>query len=145
MDVQRSGQHFDLDAFLAQPLIAHLATASTAGPRDSPLWFLWEDSCVWFVGTSDDSFPKRVGLNEQCAVGIVDFSLSSGILRHVGMRGRASVATLDQNRLHRLVTKYLGAEPHWNPAFQANVIERLDLMVRFEPDSTVARDQSYFK
>jgi hypothetical protein len=51
---------FDVDEFLQKPLLAHLATASSDGPRESPVWFLWEAGALWLVGTSRDSFPKRL-------------------------------------------------------------------------------------
>jgi hypothetical protein len=80
-----------------------------------------------------------------CAVGIVEFDLARGLLRHVGMRGTGTIDSLDRARLHRLLSRYLGAdEAAWNPRFRASVIDRLDLMVRIEPASIVARDQSYF-
>ena len=40
----------DVVEFLARPLIAHLATASVDGPRNSPVWFLWEDEAIWLIG-----------------------------------------------------------------------------------------------
>ena len=136
---------FDLDRFLRQPLIAHLATASPHGPRDSPVWFLWEEGALWVVGNDRDSFPKRLRADERCAIGVVEFDLERGILRHVGLRGVATVAPLDRSRLRRLLGRYLGDdEASWNPRFRADVIDRLTLMVRFEPRSVVARDQSYF-
>lgn len=52
------GDQIDLDEFLARPLVAHLATASPDGPRESPVWFLWEQGSIWLVGTTRDSFPK---------------------------------------------------------------------------------------
>jgi hypothetical protein len=144
MILERSGEPFDLDAFLARPLMAHLATASADGPRESPVWFLWEDGAVWLVGTSSDSFPKRVKDEPRCALGFVDFHLDRGLLLHVGMRGTATVEKLDEARLYRLLGRYLGEEKDWNPAFVRSVIENLDLMVRFTPESVVMRDQSYF-
>jgi len=123
---------FDLDAFLAQPLMAHLATASEAGPRDSPVWFLWEDGAIWLVGNT-------------CAVGIVQFDLARGLLRHVGIRGVGAVERLDHDRLKRLLRRYLGDdETAWNRDFNASVIDRLELMIRIQPTSILARDQSYF-
>jgi hypothetical protein len=78
-------------------------------------------------------------------VGIVDFDLPMGTLRHVGIRGVASIEPLDPERLYRLLKRYLGADrAAWNPEFRAVVIEGLDLMVRIRPQSIVARDQSYF-
>ncbi|WP_394844162.1 pyridoxamine 5'-phosphate oxidase family protein [Pendulispora brunnea] len=137
---------FDVDAVLKRPLMAHLATASTAGACDSPVWFLWEEGAIWLVGTSNDSFPKRLRANPKCAIGVVDFDLERGVLLHVGMRGCAEVLPIDRNRLHRLLRRYLGNDPRgWGETFRTTVIEPLDLMVRFVPETVVARDQSYFK
>jgi hypothetical protein len=136
---------FDVDDFLRQPLVAHLATASSDGPRESPVWFLWEDQAMWLVGNQRDSFPKRLQIDGRCAIGVVEFDLRRGLLKHVGVRGTATVFPLDRLRLHRLLRRYLGEnEAMWNPRFRASVIDRLTLMVRIEPTSVVARDQSYF-
>lgn len=58
MSACMKGDQIDLDEFLARPLVAHLATASPDGPRESPVWFLWEQGSIWLVGTTRDSFPK---------------------------------------------------------------------------------------
>lgn len=145
MEIERNGIAFDLDEFLTQPLIAHLATSSPQGPRESPLWFLWEDGYIWLIGTTTDSFPKRISDDRRCAIGFVEFELDRGILRHVGMRGAATIERLNEERLYRLLRRYLGDEVGWNPKFRATVIDDLDLMVRFAPGSVVMRNQSYFK
>jgi hypothetical protein len=145
MRIERSGKPFDLAKFLARPLMAHLATASSDGPRESPVWFLWEDDDVWLVGTSSDSFPGRIRSEPRCALGFVDFALESGTLLHVGMRGRAVIVGLDNDRLYRLLRRYLGDDrSRWNHSFVETVINNLDLMVRFTPESAIMRDQSYF-
>jgi hypothetical protein len=138
-------QTFDIDTFLQRPLFAHLATSSEDGPRDSPVWFLWEDNAIWLIGNHRDSFPKRIRRDPRCAIGIVDFNLEKGFLQHLGMRGKAEVVPMDRARLHRLLARYLGDdETCWNQWFKEHVIDGLDLMVRFEPESIVTRDQSYF-
>lgn len=136
---------FDINEVLTKPLFAHLATASPDGPRESPVWFLWEDGYLWFIGNSRDSFPKRIQADGRCAVGIVDFDLKRGLLKHVGFRGFAVVEKLDRERLERFLNRYIGTPPEWNKQFKANIIDRLDLMIKFTPTSIVARDQSYFK
>ncbi|MCB0193603.1 MAG: pyridoxamine 5'-phosphate oxidase family protein [Anaerolineae bacterium] len=136
---------FDIDLFLQRPLIAHLATMSEDGARESPVWFLWEDNAIWLVGNTRDSFPKRIQADGRCAIGLVDFDLEGGLLQHVGLRGNATVVPLDQARLYRLLRRYLGDDQSsWSPWFRANIIDGLDLMVHFIPTSIVARDQSYF-
>ncbi len=136
---------FDIEAFLRRPLFAHLATASNEGPRESPVWFLWEAGELWLVGNERDSFPKRIRAEPRCAAGIVEFDLENGLLRHVGIRGMGNIEALDRARLHRLLARYLGEnEASWNEHFKGSVIDRLNLMVRIVPTSVVARDQSYF-
>ncbi len=137
---------FNVNAVLDKPLMAHLATGSLDGPRDSPVWFLWEEDAIWLIGTSHDSFPKRLEAEPRCAVGIVDYQLDRGILRHVGIRGVAEIRELDRARLHRLLYRYLGHDAaSWNSWFVENVVDKLDLMVRITPQSVVAKNMSYFQ
>jgi hypothetical protein len=137
---------FDIDAVLTLPLMAHLATASPNGPRDSPVWFLWEEDAVWLIGTSKDSFIKRLRAEPRCAIGMVDFEVDRGVLRHVGIRGRAEIRAMDHLRLNRLLQKYLGEDQAaWNPWFIERVADPLDVMVRLTPDTIVGKDVSFFK
>jgi nitroimidazol reductase NimA-like FMN-containing flavoprotein (pyridoxamine 5'-phosphate oxidase superfamily) len=136
---------FDIDAFLAKPLMAHLATSSPAGPSETPVWFLWEDGPLWMIASSSSSFPKRLGEQPRAAVGIVDFDLERGYLRHVGFRGTATIEPMDVERHKRLVGRYLGNEPQWSGWFREAVVERQDLLIKFFPETVVARDQSYFR
>src|SRR5437588_5009509 len=109
---------FDVDEFLRQPLVAHLATASHDGARESPVWFLWEDQAMWLVGNERDSFPKRLQVDGRCAIGVVEFDLRRGLLKHVGIRGIANVLPLDRFRLNSLLQRYLGEnEATWYAQF----------------------------
>lgn len=51
---------FEIDTVLNKPLMAHLATVDKGEPRDSPVWFIWEESYLWVFGTAEDSFIKRL-------------------------------------------------------------------------------------
>lgn len=140
-------ENIDLDEFLARPLFAHLATAHEDGPRDAPLWFIWEEGALWFiVVVSENTFQERVRLDPRCAVGIVDFDLQTGMVQHVSFRGRATVESWDVERAKRLLSKYLGEDTtRWD---QKRFVEGLDdpegwLFVRFEPETAMVRDQSY--
>lgn len=126
--------------------MAHLATASPDGPRDSPVWFLFEDDRFWLIGTNRDSFVHRLRAEPRCALGIVDFDARAGILRHLGIRGRAAIGPMQPARLNRLLERYLGPdEAEWNAWFQANVVEPLDVMIEITSTSTVAKDASFFR
>jgi hypothetical protein len=151
--IAQTGSHFDLDEeaahvlmsdILSRPLFAHLATSSDAGPRESPVWFLWEDSALWIIGNyQTDSFPKRIQREPRCAVGIVDFDTATGFVQHLGFRGRASLEPHDEERMKRLLGRYMGELETWDSRF-AEILGDTDyIFIRFEPETVVVRDQSY--
>jgi pyridoxamine 5'-phosphate oxidase-like protein len=149
MDIIRDrARSVDLAEFLARPLFAHLATASEDGPRDSPVWFLWEEDAIWIIGSRvTDSFPARLEANARCAIGIVDFDRGTGLVQHVGMRGRATVEPFDAERARRLLTRYIGPDDReWDGRFRATVSDPASeqaVLVRFVAETVVARDVSF--
>jgi hypothetical protein len=151
--VRETGSHFDLDEegarglladLLSRPLFAHLATASEDGPRESPVWFLWEEGALWIIGNyRTDTFPKRVEREPRCAVGVVDFEPATGLVQHAGLRGRARLMPHDPARMGRLLSRYMGERDVWDPRF-VEILDDADyIFVRFEPETAVVRDQSY--
>ena len=136
----------NLDEFLGRPLFAHLATASADGPRDSPLWFLWEEKAIWLIAEHEtNTFQERLREEPRCAVGIVDFDSRTGKVQHVGIRGKGEVVEFDKARARRLFRKYLGQqEDRWAKRFRAN-LERPEefSLVKVVPGTVVARDVSY--
>lgn len=151
--VRDTGSHFDLDdeaarrlmeEILARPLFAHLATGCEDGPRESPVWFMWEQGALWIIGNyQTDSFPKRVELEPRCAVGIVDFDVSTGLVQHVGFRGRAHLEPHDAGRMTRLLCRYMGEIETWDSRFVEILNDTNYIFISFEPDTAVIRDQSY--
>ena len=151
--LHETGSHFDLDEddarrlleeLLARPLFAHLATASESGPRESPVWFLWEDDALWIIGNNQtDSFPKRIALEPRCAIGIVDFDVSGGTVHHLGFRGRARLEPHDRDRMMRLLSRYLGEVRQWDSRFVEILDDTNYGFIRFIPETVVVRDQSY--
>lgn len=139
-------QDFDVSIVLEKPLMAHLSTTDKGEPRDSPVWFLWEESRLWIFGTERDSFVRRLKSDNRCAVGVVDFDLEKGILKHVGMRGVTNISYVDDNRLNRFVAKYLGdVISGRNSWFIENVVNPINVMVEVIPKSVVAKNVSFFK
>jgi hypothetical protein len=151
--VRETGSHFDLDDeaagrlladLLSRPLFAHLATASDRGPRESPVWFLWEDGALWIIGNyQTDTFPKRVEREPRCAVGVVDFDAATGLVQHAGFRGRARLLPHDPARVERLLGRYMGERRRWDPRFVKIPGDADYVLIRFEPETVVVRDQSY--
>lgn len=146
MRVIRDGSQgtFDLEEFLSRRIFAHLSTASEQGPRESPVWFSWEEESLWIIGDSADTFPKRVEQEPRCAIGIVDFDPATGLVQHAGFRGLASIERFDRIRARRIFSRYLGENQADWPSMFHEALEDTDLVfVRFDPDTVVVRDQSY--
>lgn len=151
--VNETGSHFDLDDeaaralmedVLSLPLFAHLATSSDAGCRESPVWFLWEEGALWIIGNyQTDSFPRRIERDPRCAVGVVDFDVRTGLVRHVGFRGRARLEPHDKERMMRLLGRYMGEAEGWDSRFVEILDDEDYIFIRFDPETAVVRDQSY--
>jgi len=151
--IRETGSHFDLEEeaarrllkdVLARPLFAHLATASEHGPRESPVWFLWEGGAIWIIGNNQtDSFPGRIATEPRCALGIVDFDVSTGLVQHVGFRGHARLEPHDSERMKRVFSRYMGEPERWDHRFVKILNDPDYIFVRIEPDTVVVRDQSY--
>jgi hypothetical protein len=132
--------------FLERPLFSFLAQASDAGPRVSPLWFHWEPATeqMWHIAQMEGrSYPQRVQDDPRTAVAVVDFDAATGKVEHVGMRGRASIEPYDGERVRALLEKYLGTESTGWPDRFADLDAESYRLLRFEPETAVARDQSY--
>ncbi|WP_059105285.1 pyridoxamine 5'-phosphate oxidase family protein [Shouchella shacheensis] len=133
-----------LEEILSRPLFAHLSTYHEEGPRESPVWFLWESESIWIIGNyHSDSFPERIERFPRCSIGIIDFSIDTGLVHHVGFRGSAHLVPQDGLRVKRLLSRYMGDEERWDPRFKAVPGDINWLFVKFNPETAVVRDQSY--
>ncbi|MEP1208723.1 MAG: pyridoxamine 5'-phosphate oxidase family protein [Rhizobiaceae bacterium] len=142
-------QEFDPEDILRLPLMANLATLCDEGPRNAPVWFIWEDDSLWLLADAGGSSAKRLQEDPRCAVEIVHYDNQKGILLHLGFRGVATVEPSSAERFRRLLRKYLGAdEARWNSWF-VNNIARIDdpsgRMIRLVPQTTFTNNVSYFR
>ncbi|WP_127521050.1 pyridoxamine 5'-phosphate oxidase family protein [Mesorhizobium sp. Z1-4] len=143
------GHKFDPRLLLDLPLMANLATSEVDGPRNSPVWYMWEDDALWMLGSNQGSAVRRLREDPRCAVEIVRYDNEAGILMHLGFRGRATVEPNSPARFRRLLARYLGPdEAGWNPWFIEN-IARIESaagrFVRLVPETTFTNNVSYFR
>ncbi|MBY4894589.1 pyridoxamine 5'-phosphate oxidase family protein [Rhodobacteraceae bacterium N5(2021)] len=140
---------FDPQLVLARPLMANLATVTPDGaPRNAPVWFAWENSALWMLSDATSSSAARVISNPQVAVEIVDYDNAAGVLRHLGLRGEASVEPMNTALFRRLLRRYLGPEDQQNEWFIKNVARVEDpagRLIRLVPSSIFTNDVSFFR
>jgi len=134
-------QGFDLDVYLAQPLIARLATN---GPSVRPVWYLWEESAFWWLTGGWSALGKLLTDDPRVALTVDTCDLLTGTVLQVIARGKAELLPFDPERARRWGSRYLGSdESHWG-RFATGVFEDSSTrFVRSKPTSLVARDLSY--
>lgn len=140
---------FDPEDVLRLPLMAMLGTIAEDGaPRIAPVWFAWEDGALWMLSNRDGSSARRVAQDPRVSVEIVEYDNAGGVLRHLGLRGRAELRPMDAALFRRLLRRYLGPDEGWNPWFIANVArieEPAGRLIRLKPSSVFTNDVSYFR
>lgn len=132
----------DVDRFLAQPLVARVATA---GPVVVPVWFLWEDGALWWLTGSWSRMRDRLAQDPAVAVVVDTCDLYTGEVVQLRARGLAEVVAYDRGRAYRKLSRYLGPDPAtWDPRFAlADLGSAESRFVRLHPDRLVAVDLSF--
>jgi Pyridoxamine 5'-phosphate oxidase len=136
---------FDVDAFLAQPLTARVATN---GPSVRPTWYLWEDGAFWILTGPWATLPARVQADPAIAIVIDVCDLATGLVQQIIARGRAEILPFDVARGRRKLSRYLGQdETRWDRRFRHYLHDDPahtgTVWLRLRPDSLVAQDLSY--
>jgi Pyridoxamine 5'-phosphate oxidase len=138
-------QPFDVDAFLAQPLTARVATS---GPTVRPTWYLWEEEAFWILTGPWAKLPARVQADPAIAIVVDVCDLATGLVRQVIARGRAEILPYDVARGRRKLRRYLGQdETRWDSRFRHYLLDdpaqKGTVWLRLRPDSLAATDLSY--
>lgn len=136
---------FDLDAYLARPLTARMATD---GPTVRPLWYLWEERAFWVLTGPWTKLFQRVQDDPRVALVVDDCDLATGEVRQVIAHGRAELRPFDVPRGRRKLSRYLGPdESRWDPRFTGYLYDDPDVSgtrwLRLAPSFLRARDLSY--
>lgn len=138
--IDSSRHPFDIDAYLARPLLARIASN---GPTVRPVWYLWEDGCFWWLTGDWSSLRSRLADDPRVALVVDTCDIAAREVRQVIAYGDAECHPYDPDRAFRKIARYLGPDPHewgprWNPADSSGGVE----FIRLAPDRLIARDLS---
>lgn len=96
----------ELDAFLAEPHIAVVATSGPAGkPHAMPVWYAWRDGKVLFHTGPDSKKLRNLRGNPRISV-VVDTKVAT--YKVVVIEGRASESAGDPALATEIAVHYLG-------------------------------------
>ena len=67
--------------------------------------------------------------------GGIDFDIATGLVQHVGFRGRARIEPHDSDRMMRVFRRYMGEPRRWDSRFVKILNDTDYIFVRLEPDT----------
>jgi hypothetical protein len=137
-----SGPPFDVDAFLARPLVARVATN---GPTVRPVWYLWEDRAFWILTGPWTKLFGRVRADPSLALIVDECDVHTGVVRQVIARGRGELLPFDVPRGRRKLVRYLGTdESRWDARFRGYLHDNPETAwLRVPATSMIVEDLSY--
>jgi nitroimidazol reductase NimA-like FMN-containing flavoprotein (pyridoxamine 5'-phosphate oxidase superfamily) len=138
----RIDEGFDLDAFLAKPLVARVAAR---GPSILAVWFLWEDGAFWWLTGGWSRLSATLKADPSVALVVDTCDLATGDVLELSAEGEAEIYQLDSGRARRRLRRYLGAdESRWPERFKSGTFhDPTTRLIRLEPTRVRARDLSY--
>lgn len=132
---------FDLDAFLARPLLARVAMN---GPTVRPVWYLWEEHAFWWLTGSWSRLQAILERDARAALVVDTCDLETGEVLQVVAKGMVDVLDFDLERARRWGTRYLGLDERAWGRFRAAVFgDPSTRFLRLAPASLRAKDLSY--
>ena len=103
---------FDVDAFLAEPLQAMVATN---GPTVRPLWYQWEEGCFWMISGPWAKLFHRMQKDPEVSVLVDVCDIPKGRILQVIASGAVEIVPYDVPRARRMLYRYLGPdEASWS-------------------------------
>ncbi|MFD5536639.1 pyridoxamine 5'-phosphate oxidase family protein [Streptomyces sp. NPDC127079] len=138
-----TGAPFDVSAFLAQPLVARLATT---GPVVRPVWYLWEDESFWVFTGPWSRLPDRLARNPVFELVVDVCDPGTGVTRQVVASGQGRTVPFDTARARRKLVRYLGPnESRWDARFALgeSATESGALWAQLVPDVLRVADLSF--
>lgn len=136
----------EIDAFLARPLIARLATLGPDGPQVTPVWYEWDGTHLQMViGRRSRKF-RNLSADARIAV-TVDETLGGLRFKAVIMEGEAELIDTPQDWARsvaeRIYTRYLGPESVRLPIPQAMLNHDEHVVIRLRPQRVITWDDTH--
>lgn len=127
-----------IDAFLAQPLLARLATANPKNiqPHVVPVWFAWDGESVWISAFTSTRKAKELMINQRCSL-CIDTDQGGLPLTGVVLEGKAELITQPKEFVKdmaiRIYRKYIGDEGVNTPEPQSWAVDPENMIIKLKP------------
>jgi nitroimidazol reductase NimA-like FMN-containing flavoprotein (pyridoxamine 5'-phosphate oxidase superfamily) len=130
----------EIQAFLAGPVVARVATIDQAGvPYITPVWQEWDGAAMWIVPRERSAWVTHIQHQAQVAVSC---ALDNSPYTRVLMRGVAEIVSGPEPMqghclevANRMALRYLGEH---GPEYLVPTYDRPRYLIRFRPNSMVS-------
>lgn len=132
-----------INSFLATPgLLGRLATVSADGaPHVVPVWYLWEENCLWIHSFASTRKVRHLRKRPACAL-VVDVADKIEGLTAVLIEGQADLITAPRPevraRAERVYRRYLSPDELAKPDPQSWLDSEEGLIVKITPRQIIA-------
>jgi len=139
-----SEKQSQIDALLAQPVLARLATAdaTTGQPHVVPLWFLWDGEALWISSFSATRKIKTLQENPRAAVLVEPDAAHPSPLQAVLLQGPAEIIRQPRDFVARqaitIYTRYMGEQGVLADEPQSWAHDPQGLLLRILPEKVIA-------
>jgi PPOX class probable F420-dependent enzyme len=128
---------YEIDLFLAEPILARIATVRPDGrPHVVPVWYWWDGTSIYI--DTPPSFVKAKNLmhNPNCAIAV---DVTEGGLRFKAVILEGQVELIREKRfafdiIDRIYTKYLGEEGVKSATPQRMIHESDHVIIKMTPN-----------
>ena len=134
----------ELDAFLARPYLARIASIRGERPHVVPMWFDWDGASVWMETGLNFQKHKNLSANPNC---VVTVDITEGGLRFKGaiLEGKAELISeppaLVRETVIRIYAKYLGREGIEAPT-PRQMIDSPHVIIKLTPTRVITWDDT---
>jgi PPOX class probable F420-dependent enzyme len=131
-----------IEAFLAEPNLARLATVSAKGqPHVVPVWYLWEDGAAWISSYRSTRKVRQLLSDPKCAL-VVDVKKPEHGVTGVLFEGEAELFAANKpqvrKRIERIYLKYLGPEGIQDKDPQDWLASPENMLIKLTPKHTAS-------
>lgn len=134
----------EIDAFLAEPHLARIATVRPDGRAHiAPMWFWWDGTSMYMETPPTSVKANNLRTNPNCAIA-VDITQGGLRFKSVILEGRAELIDdpeYARAMARRIYTKYLGEEGVRSPT-PAQMINNPHVIIKLTPTRVITNDDT---